>query len=209
MPLFPFERAQKDGTGPNSTQFSKAKNVFVSGHDNGAINFWDVSCPNPLPIVSLTQQVMQQEISILESRKAFSLSCWSTSSCRQTMSQQNHYLYLIGPKGVVFGDSNMYLLVVSTALVFSVVYANSQQEDYQSNNVSLSIMSTFSFFCLLPFEFTVTLTLQSEDNLSLSGVPLTALCLTSDLHILISGDQSGTVSLPFMDIPKSKVFSAF
>lgn len=131
MPLFPFERAQKDGTGPNSTQFSKAKNVFVSGHDNGAINFWDVSCPNPLPIVSLTQQVMQQEISILESRKAFSLSCWSTSSCRQTMSQQNHYLYLIGPKGVVFGDSNMYLLVVSTALVFSVVYANSQQEDYQ------------------------------------------------------------------------------
>ncbi|XP_009590622.1 uncharacterized protein [Nicotiana tomentosiformis] len=91
IPLFPFERAQKDGTGPNSTQFSKAKNVFVSGHDNGAINFWDVSCPNPLPIVSLTQ--------------------------------------------------------------------------------------------------------QSEDNLSLSGIPLTALCLTSDLHILISGDQSGTVRI--------------
>ncbi|XP_070024076.1 uncharacterized protein [Nicotiana sylvestris] len=91
MPLFPFERAQKDGTGPNSTQFSKAKNVFISGHSNGAINFWDVSCPNPLPIVSLTQ--------------------------------------------------------------------------------------------------------QSEDNLSLSGVPLTALCLTSDLHILISGDQSGTVRI--------------
>ncbi|XP_019233700.1 PREDICTED: uncharacterized protein LOC109214258 isoform X2 [Nicotiana attenuata] len=91
MPLFPFERAQKDGTGPNSTQFSKAKNVFVSGHSNGAINFWDVSCPNPLPIVSLTQ--------------------------------------------------------------------------------------------------------QSEDNLSLSGIPLTALCLTSDLHILISGDQSGTVRI--------------
>ncbi|KAF3634910.1 putative high mobility group B2 protein-like isoform 1 [Capsicum annuum] len=91
IPLFPFERGQKDGTGSNSTQFSKAKNVFVSGDSNGAINLWDVSCPNPLPIVSLTQ--------------------------------------------------------------------------------------------------------QSEDNHSLSGVPLTALCLTSDLHILISGDQSGTVRI--------------
>ncbi|CAN4083583.1 unnamed protein product [Withania somnifera] len=87
--LFPFERGQKDRTGSNSTQFSKAKNVFISGHSNGAINLWDVSCPNPLPIVSLTQ--------------------------------------------------------------------------------------------------------QSEDNFSSSGVPLTALCLTSDLHILISGDQSGMV----------------
>lgn len=91
IPLFPFERGQKDGTGSNSTQFSKAKNVFLSGHSNGAINLWDVSCPNPLPIVSITQ--------------------------------------------------------------------------------------------------------QSEDNLSLSGVPLTALYLTSDLHILISGDQSGTVRI--------------
>ncbi|XP_060192272.1 uncharacterized protein LOC132621837 isoform X2 [Lycium barbarum] len=91
MPLFPFERAQKDGTGSNSTQFSKAKNVFLSGHSDGTINLWDVSCPNPLPIASLTQ--------------------------------------------------------------------------------------------------------QSEDNLSLSGVPLTALCLTSDLHILISGDQAGTVRI--------------
>lgn len=91
IPLFPFERGQKDGTGSNSTPFSKAKNVFFSGHSNGAINLWDVSCPNPRPIVSLTQ--------------------------------------------------------------------------------------------------------QSEDNLSLSGVPLTALCLTSDLHILISGDQSGMVRI--------------
>lgn len=62
IPLFPFERGQKDGTGSNSTQFSKAKNVFLSGHSNGAINLWDVSCPNPLPIVSLTQQVILKSI---------------------------------------------------------------------------------------------------------------------------------------------------
>lgn len=62
IPLFPFERGQKDGTGSNSTPFSKAKNVFFSGHSNGAINLWDVSCPNPRPIVSLTQQVFLKSI---------------------------------------------------------------------------------------------------------------------------------------------------
>nr|GLL19078.1 uncharacterized protein LOC109167710 isoform X1 [Ipomoea trifida] len=94
FPLFPFERKQKDGTISNSgssTEFSKAKNLYITGHSNGAINFWDVSCPLMLPIVSLTQ--------------------------------------------------------------------------------------------------------QSEDNFSLSGVPVTALCLVFDLHILISGDQNGMIRI--------------
>lgn len=61
FPLFPFERKQKDGTISNSArsvEFSKAKNLYITGHSNGAINFWDVSCPLLLPIVSLTQQVI-------------------------------------------------------------------------------------------------------------------------------------------------------
>nr|GMC62540.1 uncharacterized protein LOC109167710 isoform X1 [Ipomoea batatas] len=94
FPLFPFERKQKDGTISNSgssAEFSKAKNLYITGHSNGAINFWDVSCPLLLPIVSLTQ--------------------------------------------------------------------------------------------------------QSEDNFSLSGVPVTALCLVFDLHILISGDQNGMIRI--------------
>nr|GMC95703.1 uncharacterized protein LOC109167710 isoform X1 [Ipomoea batatas] len=94
FPLFPFERKQKDGTISNSgssAEFSKAKNLYITGHSNGAINFWDVSCPLMLPIVSLTQ--------------------------------------------------------------------------------------------------------QSEDNFSLSGVPVTALCLVFDLHILISGDQNGMIRI--------------
>nr|GMC65920.1 uncharacterized protein LOC109167710 isoform X1 [Ipomoea batatas] len=97
FPLFPFERKHKDGTISNSgssAEFSKAKNLYITGHSNGAINFWDVSCPLMLPIVSLTQQV-------------------------------------------------------------------------------------------------------SEDNFSLSGVPVTALCLVFDLHILISGDQNGMVKFEF------------
>ncbi|CAH9105937.1 unnamed protein product [Cuscuta europaea] len=94
FPLFPFERRQKDGTVSNSAhcvEFSKAKNLFITGHSSGAINIWDVSCPLLLPIVSLTQ--------------------------------------------------------------------------------------------------------QTEDNFSLSGVPVTALCHVFDLHILITGDQSGTVRI--------------
>nr|GLL17045.1 uncharacterized protein LOC109167710 isoform X1 [Ipomoea trifida] len=96
FPLFPFERKQKDGTISNSgssAEFSKAKNLYITGHSNGAINFWDVSCPLMLPIVSLTQ--------------------------------------------------------------------------------------------------------QSEDNFSLSGVLVTALCLVFDLHILISGEQNGMVKFEF------------
>ncbi|XP_019172348.1 PREDICTED: uncharacterized protein LOC109167710 isoform X1 [Ipomoea nil] len=88
FPLFPFERKQKDNS---SVEFSKAKNLYITGHSNGTINFWDVSCPLLLPIVSLTQ--------------------------------------------------------------------------------------------------------QSEDNFSLSGVPVTALCLVFDLHILISGDQNGMIRI--------------
>ncbi|XP_027078958.1 uncharacterized protein [Coffea arabica] len=59
LPLFPFETTQKDGTSSNSTQprgLSKAKNLYITGHDNGAIRIWDVSCPLMRPILSVTQQ---------------------------------------------------------------------------------------------------------------------------------------------------------
>ncbi|KAL3527301.1 hypothetical protein ACH5RR_011957 [Cinchona calisaya] len=59
LPLFPFETTQKDGTSSHSTQFrglSKAKNLYIMGHDNGAIKFWDVSCPLMRPVLSLAQQ---------------------------------------------------------------------------------------------------------------------------------------------------------
>nr|GLL19079.1 uncharacterized protein LOC109167711 [Ipomoea trifida] len=60
FPLFPFKRKEEGGTSSNSVrsvECSKAKNLYVTGHSNGAINFWDVSCPLLLPIVSLTQQI--------------------------------------------------------------------------------------------------------------------------------------------------------
>eukprot|EP00258_Populus_trichocarpa_P041917 XP_024457936.1 uncharacterized protein LOC7492127 isoform X2 [Populus trichocarpa] len=55
---FPFEPRPKDGT--HSFQFNgftKVKNLYITGHSDGAINFWDVSCPFPIPMLSLKQQV--------------------------------------------------------------------------------------------------------------------------------------------------------
>ncbi|KAH9662360.1 Lgl C domain-containing protein [Citrus sinensis] len=58
--LLDFETKPKDG----SQSHSKVKNLFITGHSDGAINFWDVSCPLFLLILSLKQQ----------SEKDFSLS---------------------------------------------------------------------------------------------------------------------------------------
>ncbi|GFZ09459.1 transducin/WD40 repeat-like superfamily protein [Actinidia rufa] len=55
--LFPFDMRQKDVT--QSVQFSgfsKSKNLYVTGHVNGAISFWDASCPVMVPIASIVQQ---------------------------------------------------------------------------------------------------------------------------------------------------------
>lgn len=36
--------------------FSKVENLYISGHNDGSINFWDASCPIFIPIYSLQQQ---------------------------------------------------------------------------------------------------------------------------------------------------------
>ncbi|KAL7231198.1 hypothetical protein ACSBR2_009461 [Camellia fascicularis] len=56
-PLFPFDMRQKDAThSTHFSGFSKSKNLYITGHNNGAINFWDASCPVMLPVVSIFQQ---------------------------------------------------------------------------------------------------------------------------------------------------------
>ncbi|XP_057420453.1 uncharacterized protein LOC130714562 isoform X2 [Lotus japonicus] len=55
-PLFaPVETNQKDGMS-KFTGFSKVQNLYITGHNNGAINFWDASCPFFTPILQLKQQ---------------------------------------------------------------------------------------------------------------------------------------------------------
>ncbi|KAJ4837935.1 hypothetical protein Tsubulata_022530 [Turnera subulata] len=55
--LFPLEAKPKDGTHTNQfTGFTKIQNLYITGHSDGAVNFWDVSCPLLIPILSLKQQ---------------------------------------------------------------------------------------------------------------------------------------------------------
>ncbi|KAJ0468608.1 putative transcription factor WD40-like family [Helianthus annuus] len=90
--VFSFEAKQKDGSSSSGfSSFSNFKNIYITGHSNGAINFWDASSPLLIPMVSFNQ--------------------------------------------------------------------------------------------------------QSEDDQSLSGVPLTALCYDMEARLLVSGDQSGTVRI--------------
>ncbi|KAI3794329.1 hypothetical protein L1987_36958 [Smallanthus sonchifolius] len=55
--LFSFEAKQKDGSSSTGfSSFSNFKNIYITGHSNGAVNFWDASSPLLIPIVSFNQQ---------------------------------------------------------------------------------------------------------------------------------------------------------
>ncbi|XVF62302.1 hypothetical protein PTKIN_Ptkin08bG0206500 [Pterospermum kingtungense] len=57
--LIPLETKSREVGHSKSYQFSgfgKVKNLYITGHSDGAINFWDLSCPIPIPIMSLNQQ---------------------------------------------------------------------------------------------------------------------------------------------------------
>ncbi|RYQ81230.1 hypothetical protein Ahy_Scaffold1g107211 [Arachis hypogaea] len=58
-PLIPIEASYKDGinlSSANFNGFSSVKNLYITGHSNGAITFWDASCPYFTPILQLKQQ---------------------------------------------------------------------------------------------------------------------------------------------------------
>ncbi|KAL5706115.1 hypothetical protein ACHQM5_024323 [Ranunculus cassubicifolius] len=57
--LLSIETRAKDesySNSPHFSGFSKIKNMYVTGHDDGTINFWDVSSPLLLPVASIKQQ---------------------------------------------------------------------------------------------------------------------------------------------------------
>lgn len=59
--LIPVETNHKDGINLSSakfTGFSNIKNLYITGHHDGAITFWDASCPFFIPVLQLRQQVM-------------------------------------------------------------------------------------------------------------------------------------------------------
>ncbi|KAM5546984.1 hypothetical protein ABKV19_001488 [Rosa sericea] len=57
--LLSLETKPKDGSHLNAARFSgfsKVKNLYITGHGDGGINFWDLSSPLLVPILSLKQQ---------------------------------------------------------------------------------------------------------------------------------------------------------
>ena len=111
-PLLPSETKQKDGSHLHSANFGgflKVKNLYITGHSDGAINFWDVSCPFLIPIFSLKQQVIFEVIVyiICMSRNGQLLLCWF-SFCYSNpycwldallrLLKLEHYLFKMGIK---------------------------------------------------------------------------------------------------------------
>ncbi|XP_010266195.1 PREDICTED: uncharacterized protein LOC104603774 isoform X3 [Nelumbo nucifera] len=57
--LLPTDMKGNDRHHLSSSHFSgfeKIRNLYITGHCNGSINFWDLSCPFLLPIASIKQQ---------------------------------------------------------------------------------------------------------------------------------------------------------
>ncbi|KAK2427188.1 Transducin/WD40 repeat superfamily protein [Trifolium repens] len=57
--LITIETNQKEGinlSSANFSRFSNIKNLYITGHHNGAITFWDASCPFFIPVLQLKQQ---------------------------------------------------------------------------------------------------------------------------------------------------------
>ncbi|KAL8134157.1 uncharacterized protein LOC141712819 isoform X4 [Apium graveolens] len=57
--LFAYDTRQKDGSSSKKANFNRFldfKHMYITGHTNGTICFWDVSCPLFSPMFSLTQQ---------------------------------------------------------------------------------------------------------------------------------------------------------
>ncbi|XP_045813629.1 uncharacterized protein LOC123907410 [Trifolium pratense] len=57
--LITIETNHKDGinlSSANFSGFSNIKNLYITGHHNGAITFWDASCPFFIPVLQLKQQ---------------------------------------------------------------------------------------------------------------------------------------------------------
>ncbi|KAJ8427822.1 hypothetical protein Cgig2_001633 [Carnegiea gigantea] len=52
--LLPSESKHSDP--PRFTGFARIKNLYITGHSDGTIKFWDVSCPLLIPLLSITQQ---------------------------------------------------------------------------------------------------------------------------------------------------------
>lgn len=57
-PFLPFHTVPKEGSrSAHFPGFTKVKNVYITGHSDGTIGVWDMTCPFPIPFLFLKEQV--------------------------------------------------------------------------------------------------------------------------------------------------------
>ncbi|XP_010446909.1 PREDICTED: uncharacterized protein LOC104729648 [Camelina sativa] len=57
LPFLPFQTLPKEGSrSAHFPGFTKVKNVYITGHSDGTIGVWDMTCPFPIPVLFLKEQ---------------------------------------------------------------------------------------------------------------------------------------------------------
>lgn len=85
-------------------------------------------------------------------------------------------IVILTPQSILFHQLDQMIRIFYDFIFFSLSYSN--------------IFKKILVLCLFDYKSPLV---QSEDDASLSGVPVTALFFDIDLRLLISGDQSGMV----------------
>lgn len=59
VPFLPFQAVPKEGSrSAHFPGFTKVKNVYITGHSDGTIGVWDITCPFLIPVLFLKEQVI-------------------------------------------------------------------------------------------------------------------------------------------------------
>ena len=145
--------------------FSKVKKLYITGHSDGAINFWDASCPIFIPILSLKQQVnfispwmlLFTSITILEKRDKVAIS-------------HMHILALAFDGGPYFIISFLSFSPMSLTLPFVLLYCAEQRwfffKWYTNNSIVFWWQFTASYFRLLERDGKISYSLDSINTWS-------------------------------------------
>ncbi|CAA2975560.1 uncharacterized protein LOC111387404 [Olea europaea subsp. europaea] len=154
----------------------------VVGYSNGDIFIWSVPCP----LNSKTERAFKNE----------QCSGQSAPVCKLNLGYRADKIPISTLKWVdIDGTSGrLYVLGSSDHLSANLLQISCTPPQYKETHHSIFdfVISTNElFYSLIYFD----LILQSDNDFSLTGVPLTALYFAYDSRILISGDQSGMVRI--------------
>lgn len=74
-PFLPSQTVLKEGSRSSSSAhfpgFTKVKNVYITGHSDGTIGVWDMTCPFLIPVLFLKEQVKSFRMSFFGECRSF------------------------------------------------------------------------------------------------------------------------------------------